>query len=405
VFATSALRSPFVTLLLAGTASGMALAYVAVWASDTFGIGPRAVAVLYVVSGLTGAVMNPLTGFVSDRTGWRKSLVVGQLAVTSVAYLAFTQAREYSDALVLVALSNLSVMGLVLAAVSDEVRRRSRDEQRNAARILAAERTAWSIGIILGPAIAAGIVSATGSVSLVFVAAALTQVAAIVVVVASPIPAGTRSGARVRSPGPASEARPVRIWSPAMVTLLAGLVLVVLPSQTRTMFLPLFVTDVLGEPAGTVGPLFTLNAFIAVMTMPHVGALAERFGAHRLLYVSAGVGATYCILQSLATSYTQSLLIQMLIGFGIALWSTSSLIFLQQLMPGRAGTAAGVYVAVQQFTPVVSGLILGPVAEYAGIPAAFAATAGLSVLALIVLIIATRLLGVGRHDQALPERM
>ena len=75
----------------------------------------------------------------------------------------------------------------------------------------------------------------------------------------------------------------------------------------------------------------------------------------------------------------------MLIGFGIALWSTSSLIYLQRLLPGRAGMAGGLYVATQQFTPVVSGLLLGPIAESRGIPAAFVATAALGAVALILL--------------------
>jgi predicted MFS family arabinose efflux permease len=80
------------------------------------------------------------------------------------------------------------------------------------------------------------------------------------------------------------------------------------------------------------------------------------------------------------------------IGFGIALWSTATLIYLQRLMPGRAGMAGGLYVAVQQVTPVLSGLLLGPIAETSGIAAAFATTAALGVVALALLAVAHRAL-------------
>ena len=397
VFAAPRFRSLFVVLLLAGTASGMAMAYVAVWASTDFHIGPQAVSMLFVVSGLTGAIGNPLIGIVSDRYGRRRGLIVGQLAITALAYIGYTQAASYSVAIALVAFSGFGVMGLVLAIVNDLIRALPRDEQRNAARILAAERTGWSIGIIIGPAVAAAIVASSGGTHLVFVAAAITQLVAGTVALTAT--AGERHAAGTNRPafsGTGAGAGPA-VTIPTMLVLIVALVLVTLPSQTRTMFLPLFVTDVLGEPPGIVGPLFTLNAFVAVMTMPHVGGLADRIGAQRVLYIGAVTGAIYCVLQSQAGDYTQTLLIQMLIGFSIALWSTASLIFLQQLLPGRAGMAGGLYVAVQQLTPVLSGLVLGPIAETTGIPAAFSATAGLCLTALVLLLLASRALRTARN--------
>jgi MFS family permease len=391
VFARSQFRALFLVLLLAGTASGMAMAYVAVWANETFGIGPQAVATLFVVSGLVGAAGNPLIGLLSDRFGWRRRLIVGQLALTSLAYLGYTQAMTYTAALLLVAFSGFGVMGLVLAMVNDLVRALPEDERRDAVRILSAERTAWSIGIILGPAAAAAIVTATGGTRPVFVAAALVQCLAAAMVSRVRATSGAR---RATGKTPDVKDSPTR-WprTVPLVALVAGLVLVLLPAQTRTMYLPLFVTGVLREPAGAVGPLFTLNAFVAVLTMPHVGSLAERFGAQRVLYLSILVGVVYCLLQSAAVTYSQTVAIQMLVGFGIALWSTSSLIYLQHLLAGRAGAAGGLYVATQQLTPVLSGLLLGPIAEAHGIPAAFAATAALGAVALVLMVSAHRALG------------
>ena len=48
VLAGRSFRALFLLLLLAGTASGMAMSYVSVWASETFAIGPQAVAMLFV---------------------------------------------------------------------------------------------------------------------------------------------------------------------------------------------------------------------------------------------------------------------------------------------------------------------------------------------------------------------
>jgi SET family sugar efflux transporter-like MFS transporter len=154
--------------------------------------------------------------------------------------------------------------------------------------------------------------------------------------------------------------------------------------------MPLYVTEVLGQPLGAVGPAFTLNACTAVLVMPHVGALSARIGAQRVLYLGIAVGFVYCALQSVAPTYLFTLLLQCLIGVTISFWSTGALIYLQALLPDRSGVAGGLYLTVQQLTPVVSGLALGPVAAAYGIGSAFAATAALQLLALALLVAAHR---------------
>jgi SET family sugar efflux transporter-like MFS transporter len=172
--------------------------------------------------------------------------------------------------------------------------------------------------------------------------------------------------------------------------LVVGLILLTLPGQTRNTFLPLFITGVLGEARGAVGPAFTLNAMIAVMVMPHMGALAGRIGAERVLYLGALTGFLYCALQSLSTSYPTTMAVQALIGVSISLWSTAGLIYLQGLLPDRIGTAGGLYLTVFQITPIVSGLVLGPIAESRGVPSAFSTTAGLVVVGLALVAAAHR---------------
>lgn len=385
-------RALFLVLLFGGSAFSMSMAYTSVWASETFNIGPQAVAMVFVVNGVAGVIGNPLLGLLSDRLGWRRRLIAAQLAVVSLAYLGYTQVTDYSIALVLVALTSFSIMGLVLAMVNDLIASMPGLDRLSASRIVAAERVAWSMGIIIGPVIAAAVVSALGSTPPVFVAAALIQVATIGLVFmtrAKPA-AQQRAGRTQRDSG--EKASLPSLLSVAMGGLLVAMMLVMLPTQARTMFLPLFVTTVLGEPPGMVGPLFTVTATMAVVTMPYVGEAANRFGSHRILYIGALVGFTYCVLQAVCSTYTQALAVQLLIGFGIALWSTSGLIYLQQLMPGRAGAAGGLYVAAFQVTPIVGGLLLGPIAESYGISAAFAVTAALSLAALVLLARAHRAL-------------
>jgi MFS family permease len=124
--------------------------------------------------------------------------------------------------------------------------------------------------------------------------------------------------------------------------------------------------------------------------MPHVGALSNRIGAQRVLYLAIGVGFAYCALQSLATSYAATMAIQCLIGITISLWSTGALIYLQQLMPGRSGVAGGLYLTVQQVTPIVTGLVLGPIAEVYGVRATFSTSAALLLIGTPLLVLAHR---------------
>jgi SET family sugar efflux transporter-like MFS transporter len=390
------LRALFLVLLIGGTAQGMALAYTSVWASQTFGLGPQAVALLFVVSGLVGAIGNPLIGLASDRLGRRGPFVVGQLVVCAVALVGYTLATSYAMALFLVAFAGFGVMGLALTMVGDVVRASPELAGGRGLRILATERTAWAMGIILGPATAAALVSVTGQLSPVFICAAAIQL------VAAGLAWRARKVAeppdRPRRPREQAAAPPwPRRRLVALATLVVGLVFVALPSQTRNIYVPLFITQVLGEPNASVGPAFTINATVAVIAMPMMGQLADRVGAQRVLYLGIVVGFVYCALQSIATTYLATILIQMLIGLQISLWSTAGLIYLQQLLPDRAGIAGGLYLTVTQVTPIVSGLLLGPIAETYGVPTAFSTTAGLLLLSALLLVPSHRALTAGRE--------
>src|SRR5688500_15912592 len=114
VFSDPTLRRLFLVLLLGGTAQGMAMSYTAVWAAETFGLVPQAVAMMFVVSGVVVAIGNPLLGFLSDRTGSRRPFVVGQLVVTGVAYVGYSLTRTYEVGLFLVAFGGFGIMGMTL---------------------------------------------------------------------------------------------------------------------------------------------------------------------------------------------------------------------------------------------------------------------------------------------------
>lgn len=366
----------------------MAIAYTAVWAAETFNLAPGGVAFMYVVSGCAGALGNPLLGLLSDRIGWRRPFIVGQLLIASLIYSLYPFATRYEEGLALVAFAGFGVMGMTLASVGDRVRGLPGLAPGAGLRILATERTAWAMGIILGPALGAVLVTITDSVGPIFLTTAAIQVAAAALAMTGP---EVRGGGGPHSASGAESDWPAR-RRVGLVLLVASLILLTLPAQTRNTYLPLFITQVLNEPRGAVGPAFTINAMMAVLVMPQMGGLAGRFGAGTVLYLGAIAGIIYTALQSMSTSYATTLGNQLLIGISISLWSTASLIFLQQLLPGRAGIAGGLYLTIFQVTPIVAGLVLGPVADRWGIPAAFSTTSMLVAASMLLLAVAARLL-------------
>ena len=137
----------------------MALAYTAVWASDVLMLGPQAVGFLFVISGIAGAIGNPLIGILSDRIGRRRPFVIVQLIASGCAMFGYVLTTDYAIALFLVAFSGFGVMGLVLTNVGDILKSRSDFSGGRRLAILSTERAAWAMGIIIGPAAAALIVS------------------------------------------------------------------------------------------------------------------------------------------------------------------------------------------------------------------------------------------------------
>lgn len=369
----------------------MALAYTAVWASDVLMLGPRAVGFLFVISGIAGAIGNPLIGMFSDRIGRRKPFIIVQLIASSCAMLGYVFTTNYAIAMFLVAFSGFGIMGLVLTSIGDILKTRVDLTGGRRLAVLSTERAAWAMGIIVGPALAALVVSLTEDVRLVFLGGSVLQIISVWLAL----------GMRENSAMPHSRVTSslnTPDWTlgrkAGLFFVVIGLIFVALPSQTRNIFVPLFITKVLFQPQSAVGPAFTINAITAVIAMPFLGALSNRIGAQRVLYMGILAGFIYCALQSVATSYPFALAIQIFIGLNIALWSTAGLFYLQQLLPDRGGTAGGLYLTVQQITPILTGLILGPIAEIYDIRTVFQVVAGAVLISAFLLVPAHRILSV-----------
>ncbi|HEY8477143.1 MAG TPA: MFS transporter, partial [Chloroflexota bacterium] len=177
----------------------------------------------------------------------------------------------------------------------------------------------------------------------------------------------------------------------ALGLLFTALVLLFSAAWARNIFVPLQVTEAFGLPATAVGPAFTATAVAATLLMPTLGQITPRVGTTAVLLLGALLGIGYCTVEALLQSYPLLLLNQTLLGAGIAIWTVGGLLMAQEIAPDRAGTASATYVGAAQLAPVVSAVLLGGVAEVAGIRGAFLFGAGLGLLAATLIGLLARL--------------
>ncbi|HEY8477894.1 MAG TPA: MFS transporter, partial [Chloroflexota bacterium] len=172
-FARPVYRTIFLVLLALGTNAGIFLSYTSLWARTVLDATPGLASVLFLAYGLAGSVGNTLLGIWSDRLRRRVPLIVGSTATASLAVASMAFIPSFPLAVVACALAGVNAFSPTLALASDHVRHDASLPSATAPVVIATERMAWSLGILIGPAIAAALLALTASFPSLYLTGAL----------------------------------------------------------------------------------------------------------------------------------------------------------------------------------------------------------------------------------------
>jgi FSR family fosmidomycin resistance protein-like MFS transporter len=323
-----------------------------------FGLSYAAAGTILLVANLTSSVIQPLFGYLSDRTS-RRWLLPWALVLAATGVGLAGWAPSYGVLLLLVVVS-----GLGIAAYHPE--------GYKTAHQVAGDRKATglsffsiggNVGIALGPPVITALVSGftlRGTLGM------LGPGLVVAGLVAAALPG--------RVPSTAGVARSSRAAAPDMVGAMALLVAIIGVRAWIQLglvaYVPFFYVDVLGADPRVVGPL--LFSFLGAGALGTLvgGPIADRWGPRRYVTLSllasaplvagfllrpGGVPATLC-----------------LVGTGFTLVSSFSVTvaLAQAYLPQRLGLAAGLSVGLAIGLGGIGVAVLGWVADHWGLRAA-----------------------------------
>lgn len=367
------------TALFIGT-NGMLSLFVPLFALE-LGASPAQIGLLISLGFVLPLFLAMPLGGLVDRRGSR-GLITISCAVTALVPLLVWAWPTLTALGILRIVTGVTQLLLVVAA------------QRHVATLgrgQAAERSfGWfstfqSGGQLLGPLIGGFLLDFLGAGSSFMVAGVL---AAAATVVARFIRRGGDGGdtGRLRPYGSAGEIRSLLgNYGVRMAILLSCGVL--FAQGVRQSFLPVYLEQ-LSYAATTIGLLISLRALVSMLVRPFMPAIVRRLGGRApaafgmVLLLAVGLGATAFI-----ESFTPLAIAAMMVGVGSGITQPLSIVTITDYVPrNRLGFALGLRLTGNRLAQALSPLLIGLVAEFAGIPWAFiAAAAALLVTAGIIL--------------------
>lgn len=328
----------------------------------TFGLSYAAAGTVMLMATVTSSIIQPLFGYLSDRTT-RRWILPASVALAGLGFGLTGLTRSYPVLLGLVVL-----MGLGVAAWHPEGYR--------TASSVAGDRKAtgisWfslggNVGIALGPPLITMLVTTfglAGSLGLV-IPAGLVALLLLAVLPLLSTPAPSRAAAA------AAEGRNM----PGAMAIL--IVVVMLRSWTQlgfTTFVPFYYVDHLRADPRLVGALLFVFLGAGALGTIAAGPVADRFGA-RPFMVWACLLAVPLTVGFLLTRGAFAFVMLGAVGFMLISTFTVSVVLGQAYMPRNLGMASGMIVGFAIGTGGLGVAVLGAVADRWGLPQALWVTA------------------------------
>jgi len=329
----------------------------------TFALSYAAAGTVMLMATVTSSVIQPLFGYLSDRSARRWILPASvALAGIGLALTGFT--RSYPVLLGLVVL-----MGLGVAAWHPEGYRTA----SNVAGDKKATGISWfslggNVGIALGPPVITLLVTTfglAGSLGLLIPAGLV----ALLLMAALPmlsVPARPRA---------ASVAAPEARNMPGAMAIL--IVVVMLRSWTQlgfTTFVPFYYVDHLKADPRIVGPLLFVFLGAGALGTIAAGPVADRFGARPFMVWASLLAAPFTV-GFLLTRGALAFVMLGAVGFMLISTFTVSVVLGQAYLPRNLGMASGMIVGFAIGTGGLGVAALGGLADRWGLPLALWVTA------------------------------
>lgn len=373
IFATFLLVS-----FLTGIAGALQAPTLSLFLSHEVKVRPLWVGLFYTINALAGIVISFLLANYSDKKGDRRILLFFCSLMAIGNSLVFAFSRDYlvliSVGVLLAAIGNAS-MPQLFALAREYADRSAREVVMFSSMMRATLSLAW----VLGPPVSFMLALNYGFTLMYLCAAAVFVFSSVMVWFFLP------SVPRLELPVDKIVVH-ASAWKNKNVRLLFFASLLMWTCNIMYIIdMPLYITTNMGLPEGLAGLLMGAAAGLEIPVMLLAGYFVKRTGKRKLMLVAAGCGVLFYLGMVLFQFKAALMILQLFNAIFIGIIAGIGMLYFQDLMPGRAGSATTLFTNSISTGAILAGVLQGSIVETFGHYQVYWAALVLSGLALILM--------------------
>ena len=373
IFATFLLVS-----FLTGIAGALQAPTLSLFLTNEVKVRPLWVGLFYTVNALAGIVISFLLANYSDKQGDRRKLLFFCSIMAIGNALVFAYSRDYlvliSVGVLLAAIGNAS-MPQLFALAREYADRSAREVVMFSSMMRATLSLAW----VLGPPISFMLALNYGFTLMYLCAAGVFVFSALMVWFFLP------SVGRVEQPVDSVVVH-VSAWKNKDVRLLFLASLLMWTCNIMYIIdMPLYITADMGLPEGLAGLLMGTAAGLEIPVMLIAGYLVKRTGKHRLMLFASAFGVLFYLGLILFQFKAALMLLQLFNAIFIGIIAGIGMLYFQDLMPGRAGSATTLFTNSISTGAILAGVLQGTIVENFGHYQVYCVALALAMVALLLM--------------------
>jgi len=362
-----------IVAFMMGIAGALQAPTLSLFLSREVGAQPFWVGLFYTVNAIAGILVSLWLAKRSDSRGDRRKLIMLCCAMAIGNALLFAFNRHYLT---------LITCGVLLASIANTAMPQlfalAREYADNSAREVvmfsSVMRAQLSLAWVIGPPLAFMIALNYGFTTMFCIAAGIFAVSLALIALILP------SVARVEQAADVPVTR-VSGWGDKNVRLL--FIASTLMWTCNTMYIidmPLWISADLGLPDKLAGILMGTAAGLEIPAMILAGFYVKRFGKRRMMTLAVAAGVLFYIGLIFFHSHVALLALQLFNAIFIGIVAGIGMLWFQDLMPGRAGSATTLFTNSISTGVILAGVIQDALAQSYGHGVVYWVIAGISLV-------------------------
>jgi len=338
---------------------------------------PFWVGLFYTVNAVAGIMVSLLLAKRSDNRGDRRKLIMVccLMAVANCVLFAFN--RHYLT-LITIGVMFASIANTAMPQIFALAREYADSSAREVVMFSSVMRAQLSLAWVIGPPLSFMLALNYGFTTMFLIAAGIFVISLALIFFALP------SVARIEQPADVALTQ-VSGWKDKNVRML--FIASMLMWTCNTMYIidmPLWISGDLGLPESLAGLLMGTAAGLEIPAMILAGYYVKRFGKRRMMVIAVAAGALFYIGLIMFHSRAALLFLQFFNAVFIGIVAGIGMLWFQDLMPGRPGSATTLFTNSISTGVILAGVLQGALAESFGHYSVYWLIAGLSLVALVL---------------------